>query len=212
MFDSAAIGVAITDMTGRFLWVNPTYERFLAYSEEELRQFRFIEVTQEAFRTRNADLIKECLDGKRRQFQIEKLYRRKDGAPVWVRNNVSIIRDQSGAPQFIMALAENIVLQRLASIVEDQYDFLAIADLEGRPLYMNCSGQKLVGLDGEEDLRDAEAAHYFFPEDWPSITQIIKDTILPCGFWSGETRFRHLKTGQPLPVFFGLSLKQAFHP
>lgn len=61
---------------------------------------------------------------------------------------------------------------------------------------------RLVGLDGEEDLRDAEAAHYFFPEDWPSITQIIKDSILPCGCWSGETRFRHLKTGQPLAVFY----------
>src|SRR5262249_21605436 len=151
------------------LWVNPTYERFLAYSQEEIRKFRFIELTHEAFRAHNSDLIKECLDGKRRQFQIEKLYRRKDSVPVWVRNNVSIIRDKAGAPQYIMALAENILLQRLASIVEEQYDFLAIADLEGRPLYMNRAGQQLVGLDSEEELRDKEAMHYFFPEDWSVI-------------------------------------------
>lgn len=202
VFNSAAIGVAITDMTGRFLRVNPTYERFLAYSEEELRQFRFIEVTHEAFRAHNSDLIKQCLDGKRRQFLIEKLYRRKDGVPTWVRNNVSIIRDQAGAPRYIMALAENVMLERLASIVEEQYDFLAIADLDGRPLHVNRSGQKLVGLDSAEELRNAEVTHYFFPEDWPSITQIIKSAILTGGSWSGETRFRHLKTGKPLPVYY----------
>ncbi|OKO91730.1 hypothetical protein AC629_01930 [Bradyrhizobium sp. NAS80.1] len=202
VFDSSAIGVAITDMTGRFLWVNPTYERFLAYSQEELRNLRFIEVTHEAFRSHNTDLIQECLDGKRRQFQIEKLYRRKDGIPVWVRNNVSIIRDQAGAPRYIMALAENILLQRLASIVEEQYDFLAIADLEGRPLYVNRAGQQLVGLDSEKELRDTEAKQYFYPEDWSLITHAIKDSILTSGSWSGETQFRHLKTGERLPVLY----------
>jgi PAS domain S-box-containing protein len=201
VFDSTAIGVAITDMTGRFLWVNPTYERFLAYSQEELRNFRFIEVTHEAFRSHNTDLIKECLDGKRRQFQIEKLYRRKDGSPVWVRNNVSIIRDQAGAPRYIMALAENILLQRLASVVEEQYDFLAIADLEGRPLYVNRAGQALVGLDSEEELRGTEASQYFFPEDWSSARH-IRDSILTTGFWSGEIQLRHLKTGRRLPVLY----------
>lgn len=202
VFDSTAIGVAITDMTGRFIWVNPTYERFLAYSQEELRQFRFIEVTHEAFRAHNSDLIKQCLDGKRRQFLIEKLYRRKDGIPTWVRNNVSIIRDEAGTPRYIMALAENVMLERLAAIVEEQYDFLAIADLEGRPLHVNRSGQKLVGLDSAEELRNAKAEHYFFPEDWHSIRRTIKGEILTSGAWSGEVRFRHLKSGRAVPVLY----------
>jgi PAS domain S-box-containing protein len=201
VFDNAAIGVAVTDMTGRFLSVNPTYERILAYSQEELSSLRFIEITHEAFRSHNSGLIKECIDGKRRQFQIEKLYRRKDGVPVWVRNNVSLIRDRSGAPQYIMALAENIMLERLASIVEEQYDFLAIADLEGRPLYVNRSGQMLVGLESAEELRDTQATNYFFPEDWPSMSR-ISDSILTNGSWSGEIRFRHLKTGAAIPVLY----------
>jgi PAS domain S-box-containing protein len=202
VFDNAAIGVALTDMTGRFLSVNPAYERILAYSQEELKTLRFLDVTHEAFRTHNSDLIKQCIDGKRQQFQIEKLYRRKDGVPIWVRNNVSIIRDRLGAPRFIIALAESIMLQRLASIVEEQYDFLAIADLEGRPLYLNRSGQMMVGLDGVEELRDTEAMRYFFPEDWPLMAQIIENAILTSGSWSGEIRLRHLKTGKPIPVSY----------
>ena len=202
VFDNASIGVAVCDMTGRFLSVNPAYERMLGYSQEELRAFRFIELTHEAFRTHNSDLIKECIEGKRQQFQIEKLYRRKDHVPIWVRNNVTIIRDQSGAPQYIRALAENIMLQRLASLVEEQYDFLAIADLDGRPLYLNRSGQALVGLDDIEELRDTEAMRYFFPEDWPLMMQHIENSVLPTGSWSGETRFRHLKTGQPIPILY----------
>lgn len=118
VFNNSSIGVALTDMTGRFLSANPAYERILGYSQEELRGLRFIEVTHEAFRTRNCDFIKDCIDGKRQKFQIEKLYRHKGGNPVWVRNNVSLIRDQSGAPKFIMALAEDIMLQPVAAIVE----------------------------------------------------------------------------------------------
>lgn len=202
VFDNAAIGVAITDMTGRFLSVNSTYERMLGYSQEELSGLRFIEITHEAFRAHNSDLIQECIDRKRRQFKIEKLYRRKDGVPVWVRNNVSLIRDRAGAPLYIMALAENIMLERLASIVEEQYDFLAIADLEGRPLYVNRSGQMLVGLDDEQDLLNAKAEHYFVSEDWASMSQTIKGSVLTSGSWSGELRFRHLKNGTPIPVFY----------
>jgi PAS domain S-box-containing protein len=101
-----------------------------------------------------------------------------------------------------MALAENILLQRLASIIEEQYDFLAIADLEGRPLYVNRAGQMMVGLDSVDELRDAEATHYFFPEDWPSMAQTIRNSILPSGLWSGEIRLRHLKTGKPIPVLY----------
>src|SRR5690348_4617864 len=85
---NSTVGIALTDMEGRFEITNGVYQQLLGYSEEEMRQITFLEVTAPAFREQNWKLVGECLEGKRQQFDIEKQYKRKDGSLVWVRNNV----------------------------------------------------------------------------------------------------------------------------
>src|SRR4029077_20812442 len=91
VFENSAIGVALTDLDGRFLATNPVYQKMVGYSDEELRALSFVDLTQEDDRESNWALATELLEGKRQQFQIEKRYRRKDGRLIWVRNNVSLV-------------------------------------------------------------------------------------------------------------------------
>ena len=56
----------------------------------------------------NWQLVTELLEGKRKQFEIEKQYRRKDGTLIWVRNNVSLVPGTENMPRFVMALSEDI--------------------------------------------------------------------------------------------------------
>jgi PAS domain S-box-containing protein len=108
IFDNSAVGVALTDLDGRFLSANPIYQKMLGYSEEELRALTFIEITQADYREANMALAAELLEGKRQQFQIEKQYRCRDGSSVWVRNNVSLVPGTESRQRFIMALSEDI--------------------------------------------------------------------------------------------------------
>jgi PAS domain S-box-containing protein len=80
----------------------------LGYSEEEIGTLTFLEVTHEDYRESNRQLVTELLEGKRRQFQIEKQYRRKDGRLIWVSNNVSLVPGTRSMPRFLMALSEDI--------------------------------------------------------------------------------------------------------
>jgi|SRR5579871_1058990 len=107
VFQNSAISVALTDLDGRFLTTNPVYQKMVGYSEEELRELTFRDITHAEYREANWALA-ELLEGKRQQFQIEKQYRRKDGGLIWVRNNVSLIPATESTPQLIMALAEDI--------------------------------------------------------------------------------------------------------
>jgi len=91
VFENSAIGVALTDLNGRFLATNHVYQTIVGYTEEELLALCFLDVTHEDYREANWTLITELLEGKRRQFQIEKKYRRKDGSSIWVTNNVSLV-------------------------------------------------------------------------------------------------------------------------
>src|SRR5258708_3918535 len=104
VFENSAIGVALTDLNGRFLATNPTYQKMLGYTEEEFQTLSFLEITHENYREANLTLVTELLEGNREQFQIEKQYRRKDGSLIWVRNNVSLVPGTEGMPRFIMAL------------------------------------------------------------------------------------------------------------
>src|SRR5215207_1059667 len=72
VFENSAIGVALTDMNGRFLATNPTFQKMLAYTESELQTLSFLEITAEDYREANWALATELIEGKREQFQIEK--------------------------------------------------------------------------------------------------------------------------------------------
>ncbi len=114
VFENSAIGVALTELHGRFIAANPVFQRMVGYTEEELQQLSFIDITVEEDRNPNWALIEELLEGKRRQFQIEKQYRRKNGGAVWVRNSVSVVSGTERLPRFLMALSEDVTERRLA--------------------------------------------------------------------------------------------------
>src|SRR5215216_8025440 len=108
VFENAAIGVSLTDLNGRILATNPTFQKLLGYTESELQTLSFLDITHEEYREANWALVTELLDGKREQFQIEKQYRRKDRSLIWVRNNVSLVPGTESMQRFIMALSEDI--------------------------------------------------------------------------------------------------------
>src|SRR5215831_7519648 len=127
VFENSAIGVALTDMTGRFLATNSAYQQMLGYSEEELKKLTFLELTREDDAQRNWALVTELIDGKRSQFQIEKQYRRKDGRLIWVSNNVSLVPGTEDVPEFVMALSEDITGRKQA---EEERERLRNAQVE----------------------------------------------------------------------------------
>src|SRR5258705_8814684 len=114
VFENSAIGVALSDLNGRFLATNHVYQTIVGYTEEELRAVNFLDLTHEDYRQANWALITELVEGKRRQFQIEKKYRRKDGSLIWVSNNVSLVPGTERVPRFIMALSEDITERKRA--------------------------------------------------------------------------------------------------
>jgi PAS domain S-box-containing protein len=114
VFENSAVGVALTDLNGRFIATNPVYETMLGYSAEELQQLTFTDITHERDLEHNRKLIDELVEGKRQQFQTEKQYRRRDGNSVWVRSNVSIVPGTERVPRSLMTLSEDITERKQA--------------------------------------------------------------------------------------------------
>ena len=164
VFENSAIGVALTDLNGRFLATNPTYQKMLGYREEEFQTVSFLEITHEDYREANWALVSELLEGKREQFQIEKQYRRKDGSFIWVRNNVSLVPGTESVPRFIMALSEDITERKQAEealqkseervrlILDSAAEGVFGCDPEGTCLFCNQAAVRLLGYDEPVEL------------------------------------------------------------
>ncbi len=164
VFENSAIGVALTDLNGRFLATNPIYQKMLGYTDEEFQTVSFLEITHEDYREANLALVTELLEGKREQFQIEKQYRRKDGSLVWVRNNVSLVPGTESMPQFIMALSEDITERKQAEaalqkseervrlILDSSAEGIFGCDPNGTCLFCNQAAVRLLGYDEPFEL------------------------------------------------------------
>ena len=164
VFENSAIGVALTDLNGRFLATNPTYQQMLGYTDEEFQTVSFVEITHEDYREANLALVTELLEGKREQFQIEKQYRRKDGSLIWVRNNVSLVPGSESIPRFMLALSEDITErkhaeealqkseERVRLILDSAAEGIFGCDPQGTCLFCNRAAVRLLGYDEPSDL------------------------------------------------------------
>jgi PAS domain S-box-containing protein len=85
--------------------------------------------------------------------------------------------------------------RRLASIAENFSDFVAFAELDGSVRFLNEAGQRMVGLNGLEEVRRTTIADYFSFEDH------VMPTVMDGGRWSGDLVLRHFETGAEIPVF-----------
>jgi two-component system sensor histidine kinase UhpB len=114
IFERAPIGITITDADGRYVRVNPLFQRMLGYTEEELLRLTGWDVIHADDAEPNRKLREDLFAGKREDFAWERRYVRKNGEVMWSQNTVSLIRDAAGAPQYAMALVEDITQRRFA--------------------------------------------------------------------------------------------------
>jgi len=136
MFESAPIGIAIVDSAGRYAHTNPTLQRFLGYSEDELRDKSYRDVTfaddvGESDR-RFAPLIAGAYD----RYAVEKRYVRKDGELVWGRVSVAGVRDATGTLTHTVSMIEDVTdeknLQAAAREAEQRFH----AVVSGAPIML----------------------------------------------------------------------------
>jgi PAS domain S-box-containing protein len=89
--------------------------------------------------------------------------------------------------------------RKLATLVAMNRDAIGILTLEGRVVYLNRAAMTLVGLASLEEACQNTIFELFADIDREQARADLAATVNR-GYWSGESRLRHLKTGQPIDV------------
>ncbi|MFW9893467.1 MAG: PAS domain S-box protein [Candidatus Thorarchaeota archaeon] len=108
IFDHAPIGMSHAGMDGSLFRVNNALADMLGYTHDELTRLNVESITHPDDWKEECRLNQELLEGTRDVYTIEKRYYDNQGQIVWGRLNVSIKRNDTGTPEFVIGMVEDI--------------------------------------------------------------------------------------------------------
>ncbi|MEH2153008.1 hybrid sensor histidine kinase/response regulator [Nostoc sp.] len=210
--DANVIGILFGDVYGDIQQANDEFLRMIGYTREDLLAGRlsWSDITPPEYLYLDERGVAEAQGNTNAACTpYEKEYIRKDGSriPVLV-GYVLLGENREESVAFILDLSERkqaeAEQQKLVLLVENSSDFISIATLEGQLIYINDAGQKLVGLANLDEVRQKAVLDYVMPKDKAYFQEHILPTVLLQGRWQGEFCFRHLQTGQTIPVDYNI--------
>jgi diguanylate cyclase (GGDEF)-like protein/PAS domain S-box-containing protein len=113
-FDHAAVGIAHVAADGRFLAVNDKFCEIVGHGREALLTGAYQQITHDDDVAEDNANVTALLGGEIDSYTMEKRYIAATGATHWARLTVSLVREDSGAPDYFVSVIEDIGAQKLA--------------------------------------------------------------------------------------------------
>jgi PAS domain S-box-containing protein len=108
LFENSSAGIALVTRDGRYIAANLALQRMLGYKEEELQRLTALEVSHEEDVASTEAILAESVDGQRRDYRIEKRYRRKDGNVIWADVCSTLVPATGSTPAFFAVVVVDI--------------------------------------------------------------------------------------------------------
>jgi PAS domain S-box-containing protein len=113
-FQYSAIGMALISPEGKWMKVNARICEILGYSEEELMNLTFQDITHPDDLETDLKFVSQLLAGEIETYIIEKRYFHKQGNIVWILLSVSLVRDKAGTPLHFISQIQDITERKQA--------------------------------------------------------------------------------------------------
>jgi len=204
-FDNATVGVCLVATGGKFLKVNRTLCSMLGYSEDELLQLTFSDVTQDEDREIGRKFLDDALSGGPKTMRTEKRYLRKDGQVVWANLSTALVEKPGGQGDYLISHIQDITerkrateqLEMLKVSIDKHFDGTYWMDANDRFVYVNDSACKALGYAREELL--GQPITLIAPQVTPRLMEDVWKSLRDTGFFTRESSHRR-KDGSVFPI------------
>ncbi|MDH5563721.1 MAG: PAS domain S-box protein [Nitrospirota bacterium] len=163
IYEQAPTGIATLDsLSGQFTQINQKYCDITGYSQQEMLDRTFQELTHPDDLQANMDHMQRLLTGQVTNFQLEKRYIQKNGAIIWVnltcvplwleasdsRQHIAMVQDITSRKLAEKALQESE--ERYRTLYEDNPSMYFTVAQDGEILSVNQFGAQQLGYTVEE--------------------------------------------------------------
>jgi PAS domain S-box-containing protein len=183
VIEQATDGIYLLDAgTRRILETNPSYQKMLGYTADELRGMEVYDFV--AHPRENVDSTIQRTLKQRRRVVGGRKYRRKDGTLIDVEVGVSVI--EYGGKEVICTIVRDVTERkraeealarsenRLRQIFETEPECVKVLGMDGSLLEMNPAGLSMIEADSLEQVRGKPVYGYIAPEhraDYVALTE-----------------------------------------
>ena len=108
LFANSIVGITLFDSEFHFIDASLTFQKMVGYTSEELRRFTPLDISVEDEREINRTLFLELQQGRRRNYQIVKRLKRKDGGLIWARIHTFAVHATDFTPDMYFGLVIDI--------------------------------------------------------------------------------------------------------
>ena len=130
VFEHAPFGLSVSGLDGRFIQVNRVLCRMLGYSEQELLDTGWADLTHPDDMASSLRMKEQLCGDPGGCVELEKRYIHRNGAVVWVRVKISSVRDAGGSPSYFVVHVEDITERKRTeeALRESEERFRIMAD------------------------------------------------------------------------------------
>ena len=107
-FEQAAVGIAHVALDGKWLRANKKLCDILGYELNRLLSLTFQDITFPEDLEEDLNCVKDLIDGRSNQYDMEKRYIKPDGTIIWAHLTVTIVRDEAGVNSHFISVIEDI--------------------------------------------------------------------------------------------------------
>lgn len=111
-FQASPIGIALENLEGQPLFVNPALCSMLGFSEEELRSKHCVDFSPPEDAAKDWALFEQLRAGLIDHYHLDKRFFRRDGSLIWGRLSISLLNDR--ASPMVVAMVEDITERKRA--------------------------------------------------------------------------------------------------
>jgi PAS domain S-box-containing protein len=198
-FTQGGIGMALVGLDGRFLQVNRTLLDLIGYSEQDLLQKTFREITHPEDQDRSIELARHMIRDRQLFARLEKRYLHRNGQTIWFDLSTTLVQGPSGEDLYFVTSFQDITDRKKAEekVRQSEARFRAITEatpvpttitrLDGEILFVNESAARLFGVGRDE--APGRLASDFYADQADRV--IMRDRLLQEGELNGyELRLR----------------------
>lgn len=196
-FELANVGISHVSKDGQWLRCNARLCQMFGYSEIELQQMTFQDITHPDDLNKDLTQMEQLSNGIRREYNMEKRYRHKEGHYIWARLYVRAVDASQFGELFFISIIEDIqsIKETETELRETNMKFSALLDsgadisvqgyeADGTTFYWNKASERIYGYRADE-----------------AIGRNLLDLIIPEPMHAAVTSGvkAMIETGQPIP-------------
>jgi PAS domain S-box-containing protein len=188
LFEASSAGMALTDLTGRYVATNSAFQRMLGYTDEEFKRFTAIDITHPDERDTTEKIVTQFASGARQEYHVDKRYLKKDSTALWVNVTTTYVPPAENTPPMLQGIYFNIddrkraeqalraSEERWRTVFETSSVGIATSDENLCVATANAAFQRMVGYT-EDELRRMRWIDLTHEDDRPATEILVKGLL-----------------------------------